>query len=340
METQKRVGADTYNCATCKSYNNAKENHNYVLNGFKKCIYLPYKDMSKVSEERVMINKLIYELECVWGNVGDDKRIAEAHLKNAWEGLRTLIENNDTMYGRYGNWRWCSRTSYRYKPSNVKDLVDPYDMNSITVGDQLLKDSLALYKHTLFTPFLCINISPDWKAVDLLLNTLWNDPEVEIEERHISMYARIMKALNHDFAECSKRFSHYNYAVECGKTGRHVHSHAVGQINPDMLATVITQKNKGNLSRSIRTLWKGVVRREVDTLHVNDCEDKIRTQICDCISKCLDSKYSIQINIIRKKEFLQDKLDYLVEELKPLDHKNKSRQGFPIIGDLELIRQH
>lgn len=296
MESQKSFGSDTYNCATCIEYNYACENHNYVLNGFKKCVYLPYIDMSRVSEERVMINKLIYDLEWVWWGAGDDIRIAEAHLKNASDKLRALIEDNDTMYGRYGIWRWCSKTSALYKPGNIKDLLDPADLNSITVGEQLLKDSLALNNHTLFTPFLCINISPDWKELDLLLNK--HGIEVDFDDTRLLMYARILRRLNHDFAQCSKRFSKYNYAVECGKTGKHVHSHAVGQINPDMLATVITQKNKGNLARSIRTLLKGGAMRVISTLQ---CEEEIRSQICDCISKCLDSKYSIQINIIRKK---------------------------------------
>lgn len=304
MDPAKLYGSDIYNAKTCKEYNIPKQNVFYVLNGFKKCIYLPYKNMD-------MHYKQLFSDYCV--EYGDARRKMINYAK----------EHNRAIHEVRG-------------PLNVKgeEMVDPMDGGRC----MKLKELERYYNITPFIPFLCINISPDWKAVDLLLNKL--NPNFHEEDRQLA-YAKILVAINQDFAECSKRFSKYNYAVECGKTGKHVHSHAVGQINPDMLATVITQKNKGNLARSIRTLAKGGAKRVFDTLPI-DCSHNgwQEKEFIHAIIKSLDSQYSIQINIIRKRDFLQEKLDYLIEELKPMDHKNKSVEGFPIIGDLELIRRH
>lgn len=322
MESKKVFGSDTYNCATCKGYNNARDNHNYVLNGFKKCVYINNRDMSKVSESRVMINKLIYNLESKW--------IYNNYVEVKCQCFDEFCENNEYMYGKWGRWRELSSHSHKGGYHNISLPLDGEDLNSITMGEQVLKDSLALYNHTLFTPFLCINISPDWTRFN---NNLEKHGYDIPNKAH--MLGQLLSRLNQDFAECGKRFAHFNYAVECGKTGEHVHSHAVARINPDMLKTVITQKNKGNLTRSIRTIWQGGIMRWYDS-----SKYPLTSTIIEALNDCLNSKFSIQINIIREKNFLQDKLDYLVEDLKPLDHQNKPKEGFPITGDLELNRQH
>jgi hypothetical protein len=55
------------------------------------------------------------------------------------------------------------------------------------------------------------------------------------------------------------------------------------------------------------------------------------TDICDkqCLIErreacrgVLEGKFAMQFSLLRKPEFLEDKLAYLVEELKPEDHKN------------------
>jgi hypothetical protein len=47
---------------------------------------------------------------------------------------------------------------------------------------------------------------------------------------------------------------------------------------------------------------------------------------------CLDSKHSIQKIILRTRILRNDKLDYLIEENKPLSHQNATHEYYPVLG--------
>jgi hypothetical protein len=155
-----------------------------------------------------------------------------------------------------------------------------------------------------FIPFICINVSPNWKKIG-----------------HSGKPSEKKKQVLHDaiwkFGDCSKRFTEIHYVLECGGSGDHLHAHLVAKINPDMEKTVITQLRKGNLSRSFRKFFVQACK---------DCDFRAPPEIelgKEGMGGMVEGKFAIQFSLMRKKEFWQDKLDYLVEDRKPTDHKNQ-----------------
>jgi hypothetical protein len=139
-----------------------------------------------------------------------------------------------------------------------------------------------------FVPFLTLDVSPNW-----------SDGQGVPNDKNVHLLRELMKL----FGALSDRFSQIDYNIECGSNGDHLHAHAVLRLNPKMEKTVITQQQKGNLTRSLRKCWASV------------CDDEGMRGV-------LEGRYAVRFSLWRKPEFLQDKTDYLCEELKPLDHKN------------------
>ena len=151
-----------------------------------------------------------------------------------------------------------------------------------------------------FVPFLTLDISPNWTG-----HKICGRPS-----KDKSTY---LKLLIENFASMSQRFDRCDYNIECGYSGDHLHLHAVLRINPKMEKTVITQQQKGNLTRSLRKVWLDILKENDYDLDGNKCEE---------LRGVLEGKFAVKFSLWRKPEFLKDKTDYLCEELKPLDHKN------------------
>lgn len=137
-----------------------------------------------------------------------------------------------------------------------------------------------------FNPCVMINISPDWKGkkIDNLMT------------KHFTKV--IDKYLNE-----SNRYSKWKYCLESGSEGDFLHAHIVAEINPDLEKSVMTHINKGNHAVQLRKAW--------DSLNGGYQKGKLK------------GKYSIQRVILRTEVLRDEKLEYLVEDLKPEGHKNK-----------------
>ena len=147
-----------------------------------------------------------------------------------------------------------------------------------------------------FIPFMTLNISPNWKdGMGAGDDTISQRMLVELIER---------------FAKQNDRFRQCDYVLECGSNGDHLHAHLVLLLNPKFEKTVITQQRKGNLARSLRKLWSDI------------CDKQCLIERREACRGVLEGKFAMQFSLLRKPEFLEDKLAYLVEELKPEDHKN------------------
>lgn len=141
-----------------------------------------------------------------------------------------------------------------------------------------------------FNPSVMINISPNWKGKfgqDNLTDKL-------MIKKFIIVVDKYLKASN--------RYSKYKWNLECGGEGNHLHAHIVAEIRPTSYKSVITHINKGNHSNEIRKIW-------------DQTFPKGYQRVCK-------GKHSIQRILLRNEELLKDKLNYLVEELKPEGHKN------------------
>lgn len=138
-----------------------------------------------------------------------------------------------------------------------------------------------------FTPSVMINISPDWKASERKLSN--------------NMKVAYLKTIIENYLKESDRYDYYSYVIENGSEGDHIHCHIVAHINPKLLKSVETHLAKGTHTQQIKKYAKKV---------------KGMAGIIKGVS--------VQKTFLRNEELVKDKLDYLIEELKPEGHKNKS----------------
>jgi hypothetical protein len=112
------------------------------------------------------------------------------------------------------------------------------------------------------------------------------------------------------FYKNTRRFSYVKYVLECGGEGNFLHCHSVFKLNPDKLGNM-KSCYKGNFLKEFRSCW--------DRLGY---KGKVK------------NRYALQTTLITNKEMLQDKLDYLIEELKPESHKNAVHSILPFVEEL------
>mgnify|MGYP000080889810 CR=1 FL=1 len=191
-----------------------------------------------------------------------------------------------------------SDTDFKFYMDNMC-AEDVYSLASnfyLFVGEIEIHNYLEIRK---FRPSLFITISPNWK-----------DYTVDIIKRRDLLRTFVEDHLSKLYGD----FYDYAYAVECGKQGSHIHVHCVLEINDDRIKTVRGRvKNNYNYKRSISRCWSKMEGAE---------------GLLD------DMKHSIEIFQINTKTILKDKLDYLIEDLKPIEHQNANISGFPLSKSL------
>lgn len=162
------------------------------------------------------------------------------------------------------------------------------------VGSNEIHNYLGIreFKNSLF-----ITISPNWK-----------DYTVDIIKRRDLLKRFVEDVLFKVYED----FTDYAYAIECGKQGSHIHAHVVLEVKPHKWATVNGRATKNsNYKRSICRKWNE---------HMEGAEGLLGS----------DGKYSIEIFKILEEKVMEDKLNYLIEDLKPIEHKNAIVKGFPL----------
>ncbi len=202
---------------------------------------------------------------------------------------------------------WMRYQPLIYKNDFTREIVDLSEVPEFFLKHHrdvfaILNNQEFVYKKFLqwkkippFIPFMTLNISPNWSRMNGKPESWKQDMLVELIER---------------FAKQNDRFRQCDYVLECGSNGDHLHAHLVLLLNPKFEKTTITQQRKGNLARSVRKLWKDICDKHLEGSHL------------EVMGGILEGKFALQFSLLRKPEFLEDKLAYLVEELKPEDHKN------------------
>ena len=86
----------------------------------------------------------------------------------------------------------------------------------------------------------------------------------------------------------------------------------VAIINKEWVKTVFSKCEKANLHREIRRIWDG------------NCPKPLKSKI--------EARCAVQIKQLKNAKLFEDKLDYLIEDMKPDSHKNAVSDRFPITG--------
>lgn len=137
-----------------------------------------------------------------------------------------------------------------------------------------------------FIPSVMINVSPDWAAV---------------EHRTDSQKVNLLSTIIERYLAEGSRYSKASYVIENGSDGTHIHAHVVAEFNPLLKKAVNTHLAKGTHSQQL-------IKQA----------NKVKGM------KGMLKGVGIQKVFLRKKELVEDKLKYLIEEEKPEGHKNHS----------------
>ena len=222
------------------------------------------------------------------------KQEREAQLARDWEKVEKSGRYWDAMPPDQLNYSYPTPESKGlHLERGIKDMTPPWEMTK--------KDLYSYFKMIPYKPCWMLNISPDWKLTGgtLKANTM---PTTK-------MVAHIRKTMN-DFYQDANRFTKIKYVIEGGKEAKFLHVHAVFELNMDKPNNIAHMK-KGNFLKSFRTIWN---------------KDKKWEGL-------VGSKYALQTTYLTTKEMLQDKLDYLIEEKKPLSHQNHSDFKSIVVGE-------
>lgn len=136
-----------------------------------------------------------------------------------------------------------------------------------------------------FTPSVMINISPDWNAGD---------------RRKDANKITILKKIFNNYMK-EGWYDRWEYVIENGSNGDHIHLHAVCHMNTQRLKSTETHLKKGNHSQQLKK-------------HASKLKG---------MGGILKGN-GIQKTFLRTETLVADKLKYLHEDTKPEGHKNHS----------------
>lgn len=140
------------------------------------------------------------------------------------------------------------------------------------------KEILDYLKIIPFTPSVMINISPNWG----------DKPQ---------RACKLKELINSYMSE--GWYDKWQYVIECGSEGNHIHAHIVAHMNVQRLKSVESHLRKGNHTRQLQK-WAKKIEGMGGTI------EGVGVQKC----------------ILRTQQLVNDKLDYLIEDKKPVGHKN------------------
>jgi len=165
---------------------------------------------------------------------------------------------------------------YRFSQDPFKEMAQDYWSR---------KEILDYMKIIPFTPWVMINISPDWN---------------DCEKRTNNCKIQILKNIINSYMS-EQWYEQWEYVIENGSQGNMIHAHIVAKMNTARLKSVESHLRRGNHTQQLKKYAK----------KVKGMEGMIKG-------------VSVQKIFVRTEEILKDKLDYLHEERKPDGHKNLS----------------
>lgn len=254
---------------------------------------------------------------------GEKKYLADVIMEpEHLTAFRDEVRDCKRAYDKYMYWeRVFDRRSHEPRAHHIYDKLDVAQIKSDQDRYERLKSTLPMqYIHEdewhitdskkicdhmgvlPFYPCVMINISPNWKGkfdTDGLTNVMMIQKFHEVLEKFISAQTGDLP-----------RWTRWKYALECGKDGNHLHAHMVLEMNPKNIKSITSYINKGQHTIQLRRLWDNIFPVGYHGV--------------------LKGKFAVQRVMIRNRTLLRDKLNYLIEDLKPEDHSN--------LWDLEEVR--
>ncbi len=174
------------------------------------------------------------------------------------------------------------------------------DMLSMISPNDLKSTNIHIVEYMKVKPFrtsVMINISPNWKGKFNIKGPAG--------KYNIKRFQQTIES----YLAAGNRYTNYKYAIECGGEGNFLHAHIVAEINHKIEKSVLTHIDHGNHTRDLQNIWNQNFK---GTEYGFEGKEGI-----------LRGKHSVQRIIIRKQNILEDKLNYLINDTKPVGHENK-----------------
>ena len=206
-----------------------------------------------------------------------------------------ILDEGDFKY--IAHYKMANRKPMSYVRRYERDYIDSLDLpermthilDVDTGGLSIEEWCMNYYGKSKFNECWMLNISPNWKGT--------------INDNMIEHFKKVMDIF---YTNC-RRFLSMDYVLECGGDGDFLHAHAVFKLDLNKPGNLFSMR-KGNFLKEFRSCW-------------NRC-DPLYRDLCK-------SRHALQTTFITTDEMLKDKVDYLVEELKPESHKNAVHSTLP-----------
>lgn len=211
-------------------------------------------------------------------SIGEDlnEMNIDVENKNYVEPSRKFITWKEKCFKESIGFGLIPNDNYRFSDNPYKDCVTKFWTK---------QEILDYMKIIPFTPSVMINISPNWNGKGIDRRT--NKCKITILKGIIDKYMK------------EGWYDKWNYVIECGSEGNHIHAHIVAHMNPQRLKSTESHLRRGNHTRQLMK-------------YANKVEGMAG----------MIEGVSVQKTILRTEELVKDKLDYLIEEKKPEGHKN------------------
>jgi hypothetical protein len=227
-----------------------------------------------------------------------DKLRKYRSAKHAWELAQVRLKSCPDTYCAK-----CNLDRLITHPPKLAECYNESNINTMTHPDDMSKDDLNAYFGVVpFNRCIMLNISPNWKG--------------KLANEDLPWINKFIKTVMLKFFQNCNRFTKMKYVIECGSEGDFIHIHSVFELNPAMAKSNTACIRKGNLLGEFRKIWDRIAKLDSDS---------------QGFVGYVKGKYALQSTLINTREILRDKLDYLIEDLKPLSHQNAPHTLYPLL---------
>jgi hypothetical protein len=238
----------------------------------------------------------------------------ETYLLELEKYEKLKVEYNETLdWNRMVAYYANHENPYRYYEQGGEECLALKKMPPIPLEPEfkINPSDINLYEYyniEKFTKSWFLTISPNWKGC-------------VITREMLNFFIAVIESF---YGNCD-RFTKMDYVLENGHGKDHLHAHVVFELNTKKPG-YMTPIKKGKILTEFRNCWNRLAKDNpsMDNLTIDD-------EWIDPVDLC-KSRCALNTCLLTSPEMLKDKLDYLVEDLKPESHKNDLHHLCPLRG--------
>jgi hypothetical protein len=197
------------------------------------------------------------------------------------------------------------------KMTNILDV----DTGGLTIEEWCMN----YYGVVKFNECWMLNVSPNWKGC-------------LITRDMVNFFIGVIEG----FYENADRFTKMRYVLENGHGKDHLHAHIVFTLNTKKPG-FMTPIRKGNILQEFRNVWNRLVKDNPSMNNLTIDDEWLDPEGTYCPKRkkkigLIDERCALNTCLLTNEGMLKDKLDYLVEDLKPPSHQNDIHPLCPVVG--------